>query len=311
MLCCGVPARVTTLAMTLFIAFGAGVSKMRATETKTNNSATAIRVPLEIRRGSALVRVRVNDSQPLAFKLDTGFGVTTIHPELVESLGLKRAGSLTINGIVGREEADWYSGATFDFGGEKYSPRRVAVIPSDARRPRRERDGILGSSFFRRFVVEIDPKEKLVTLRDPGQFNYAGKGEIIPLQFRRDTPIVEATINFPDQSPIVARYEIDSGCDGALCLGHDFVQSNRLDEMTAAHRNGSRSGVGGSVDTHEGRLPEFQLGAQKLTNVSANFFTKGSPADEGLAGHIGLGVLGEFKVIFDYSRRQMILEPLK
>ena len=89
------------------------------------------------------------------------------------------------------------------------------------------------------------------------------------------------------------------------------MKTNRLDELTSPHRNGSRNGVGGSVDTQEGRLPEFQLGAQKLPNVSANFFTKGSPVDEGLAGHIGLGVLREFKVIFDYSRRRMILEPAK
>jgi hypothetical protein len=30
--------------------------------------------------------------------------------------------------------------------------------------------------------------------------------------------------------------------------------------------------------------------------------------DRGLAGHIGLEALRQFKVIFDYSRRQMILE---
>ena len=305
------PARVKTLAMTLLIATGAGVFEMRADTSKTNPPSAAVRVPLEIRHGSALVQARVNDSQLLAFKLDTGFGVTTIHPDLVESLGLKPAGTLTISGIAGKEEANCYSGATFDFGGEKYSPRRVAVIPSDAKRPRRVRDGILGSSFFRRFVVEIDPRAKVVTLRDQEQFNYQGKGEIIPLQFHRDTPIVEATIKFPDQPPLLARYEIDSGCDGALCLGHDFVKTNRLDELKSPRRNGSRSGVGGSVDTHEGRLPLFQLGAQTLTNVAAKFFAEGSPAGEGLAGHIGLGVLREFKVIFDYSRRRMILEPLK
>ncbi|MSU58728.1 MAG: hypothetical protein EXS35_11250 [Pedosphaera sp.] len=283
---------------------------MRAAES-TNQSSPIARLPLEIRRGAALVKARVNDSQPLAFKLDTGFGVTTIHPDLVESLGLKPAGTLTINGIAGTEKANWYSGATFDFGGEKYSPRSVAVIPSDAQRPRRARDGILGSGFFRRFVVEIDPRENTVTLRDPERFNYKGKGEIIPLQFRRDTPIVEATFKFPDQAPVIARYEIDSGCDGALCLGHDFVKTNKLDELTLPRRNGSRTGVGGSVDTHEGRLPQFQLGTQTLTNVSANFFAEGSPAGEGLAGHIGWGVLREFKVIFDYSRRRMILELLK
>ena len=39
-----------------------------------------------------------------------------------------------------------------------------------------------------------------------------------------------------------------------------------------------------------------------------DFFLEGSPVDAGLAGHIGIGALNRFKVIFDYSRRQMILE---
>lgn len=283
--------------------------EMRAAETNPQPSA-AVRLPLEIRRGAALVKARVNGVEPLRFKLDTGFGVTTIHPELVDSLGLIPAGSLTIHGIAGQEKARYYAGATFDFGGAHYSPRRVAVIPSDAQRPRRARDGILGAGFFRRFVVELDSAAKRLTLHEAAAFDYRGPGEIVPLQFHEDTPLVEATIKFPDEPPIVARYEIDSGCDGALCLGHDFVKSNRLDELTASRRNGSRTGVGGSVDTHEGRLPEFRLGAQIHTNVAANFFAAGSPTGEGYAGHIGYGLLREFKVIFDYSRRRMILEPL-
>lgn len=283
---------------------------MRAAEIKTNQAVVA-RLPMEIRRGAAFVMARVNDTPELRFKLDTGFGVTTIHPELVEPLGLKPAGSLTIHGIAGQEKAGYYAGAKFDFGGAEYSPRRVAVIPADARRSRRARDGILGAGFFRRFVVELDAERKLLILREPESFHYSGQGEIIPLRFDPDTPVVEATFRFPDQPPVAARYEIDSGCDGALCLGHDFVKSNRLDELTAPRRNGSRTGVGGSVDTHEGRLPEFRLGSQTLTNVAANFFAEGSPAGAGFAGHIGFGLLREFKVIFDYSRRRMILEPLK
>ena len=283
---------------------------MRAAES-TNQSLPIARIPLEFRHGSALVRVRVNDSKPLAFKLDTGFGVTTIHPELVETLGLKRVGTLTITGIAGKEQAAWLSGATFDFGAATYAPRRVAAIPSDAQHNRRSRDGILGAGFFRKFVVELDPTEQVMTLHDPGQFHYTGKGEIIPLQFRRDTPIVDAAINIPGREPLLARYEIDSGCDGALCLGHDFVKSNRLDAISGRNRAGSRTGVGGSVDTHEGRLPQFQLGSRKLDGVDANFFREGSPVDGDLAGHIGLGVLRQFNVIFDYSRRRMILEPAK
>ena len=73
----------------------------------------------------------------------------------------------------------------------------------------------------------------------------------------------------------------------------------------------SRFGVGGSVDTRHGVLPKFQLGKLTLDDLPANFFLSGSPVDAGLAGHIGMGTLRKFKVILDYSRRRMILEPAK
>jgi hypothetical protein len=64
------------------------------------------------------------------------------------------------------------------------------------------------------------------------------------------------------------------------------------------------------VNTRIGVLPQFQLGAVKMEAVTASFFESGSPVDNGHAGHIGLGLLRRFKVTFDYSRRQMLLEPL-
>lgn len=282
---------------------------MRAADTETNSPSSSVRVPFEFRQGSVIVRARVNATNAeLSFKLDTGFGVTTIHPDLVEPLQLKRAGSLTIIGIAGKEQAGSFTGANFDFGGATYSPRRVAVIPSDAERRRRNRDGILGAGFFRRFVVELDPTSRMMTLHDPGQFQYTGKGEIIPLEFPKDTPIVEAAIHFTNRPPVRARFEIDSGCDGALCLGHDFVEANRLEAAKDSARDDSRYGVGGSVNTRHAQLPQLQLGKLTLDNLPANCFLEGSPVDAGLAGHIGMGVLRRFKVIFDYSRKQMILE---
>ena len=270
--------------------------------------AAGIRLPIEFRRGSLHVPTSVNGSNSLSFKLDTGFGVTTIHPDLVEKLQLKRAGSITIVGIAGEEKAATYEGARFDFGGADYSPRRVTVLPSEAQ-SRRRRDGILGAGFFRRFVVEIDSANRTMTLYDPKDFQYTGKGEVLPLEFRRDTPIVEAAINFTNRESVRAKFEIDSGCDGELCLGHDFVERNKLDD-DSGHAS-SRSGVGGSVDTRHGKLPQFQLGKATLDHLPASFFSEGSPAGEGLAGHIGMGTLRQFKVIFDYSRKQMILESTK
>ena len=47
----------------------------------------------------------------------------------------------------------------------------------------------------------------------------------------------------------------------------------------------------------------------EITKPQTDFFQTGSPVDEPLAGHIGMGALHHYKVILDYSRKQLILEP--
>jgi predicted aspartyl protease len=281
---------------------------LQSAESHSNGFPSTLEFPIEFRQGSPVVQTSLNGSL-LRFKLDTGFGVTTIHPDLVETLQLEPAGTMTIIGIAGEEKALTYGGAKFDFGRMTYSPRRIVAIPSDKQRGRRGRDGILGAGFFRRFVVEIHPLKRTFTLREPKEFSYSGNGRIIPFEFRKDTPIVEAAILSANGGPVRAKFEIDTGCDGDVCLGHDFVEVNKLDGDAESVPTGSRVGVGGNVDTRHARLPPLLLGDLTLDNLTGNFFMEGSPAGEGLAGHIGMGALKRFNVIFDYSRKQMILEP--
>jgi hypothetical protein len=276
---------------------------------QTNQPVALAEVPLKVRSGDLLVETRINGSEPLLLKLDSGFGVTTIHPNRVESLNLERVGHMTIVGIAGEEQADTYSKAVFDFGGATYSPRRIASLPSEARRHWRKRDGILGEGFFRRFVVEIDVGKQKLRLFEPKTFDYHGSGEILPITFKRDTPIIEASITPQGRAAIPGHFEIDTGCDGDLCIGHEFVAANQLLDDGNAGQSDTRRGVGGGAETRTGTLSELRLGKLVVKNPTANFFLEGSPAGEGQAGHIGLGVLERYKMIFDYSRHRLILEP--
>ncbi|HEY0549215.1 MAG TPA: retropepsin-like aspartic protease [Verrucomicrobiae bacterium] len=263
-------------------------------------------IPINTARERIMVPLTLNGSN-VSFKLDTGFSMTMIHPELAASLGLQRAGEITIMGIAGEERAPIYEGGIIDLGGVKYEPRRVAVLNPNA--TRRRIDGILGSGLFRQFVVEIDFAAKRLSLHARTNFSYSGQGEIVPLRFRRGhtTPIVSGTIFTTNGTQVRGEFEIDTGCDSGVCLGHDFVAANRLlaDSET---RGGVKVGVGGGVRTRSGHLPQLQLGNLKIEKADADFFLESSPVDEGLAGHIGMGVFKRFKVIFDYSRQQMILE---
>jgi hypothetical protein len=282
------------------------VAALAAALAQTNAASSFVEIPIKTRNGDLLVEARINHSEPLWFKLDTGFGITMLNPSRVEPLRLERVGKMTIVGIAGEEEAATYRGAVFDFGGLSYEPRRVAVLPSEAGRRWRKRDGILGAGFFRRFVVEIDADKERVRLFEPGPFTYTGSGEILPLEFKQDTPIVEATLVPPGADPIQGRFEIDTGCDDCVCLGHDFVAAHRL--LESRNASDTRRGIGGSAEIRPGLLAELRLGKLVVKNPSANFFVEGSPAGDGQAGHIGLGALQRFRMIFDYSRRRLILE---
>jgi hypothetical protein len=277
-------------------------------EGKSTNS---VIVPIEGRRGRTMIRARVNDSEPLLFLVDSGFAINMISPEKAEALQLRRAGKITIVGVAGEERADTYEGVVFDFGsGFTYSARRVASLPSHSSRLVR-RDGVLGAGLYRQFIVEVDPAAKHLVLHRPDAFEYKGPGEIVPLKFRKSTPIMTASIVIPGQAPIQGEYEVDTGCDGGLCLGRDFVERTELEEKLEPGKKSARTGVGGEKKTHSVRLPQLQIGKLIVERPSADLFEEGSPVDAGLAGHIGMEVWRQFRVIFDYSHRRLIMEPLK
>lgn len=265
-------------------------------------------VPIKIHRGRVVIPARINGTNQSSFLLDSGCTITTLHPDLVDELGLTASGDVRINGIAGEERGSTYRGLVFEIGTLSYTPSRVASIPSERNQSRRRSDGVLGSGFLRRFVVEIEPKSKLLRLHSPTNFNYKGRGEILTFTFKKEVPVVKATILLPGKDPIEGEFEIDTGCDSGLCLGNSFVKRTALLDSSKTEAD-KKFGIGGSVSTRSGSLPLVRLGKLDIKDAQTDFFLDGSPVDEPLAGHIGMGVLKNYKVIFDYSRKQLILEP--
>lgn len=269
------------------------------------NSAT---LSYQLQRGHIMVPARMNGSNALSLLLDTGYDMTMLHPDHVEAAALKRTGRITIVGIAGEEPAGVFEGPSFDFSGVIWKPRRVAALSANNPGRARRRDGVLGSGFFRRFVVEVDSRARTLTLHEPGSYTYSGPGEVLPFTFKNSTPVVEAVIRLPDQSEVRAQLEVDTGCDGAICVGKHFVEAHQLAPTNSPDRTAGRVGVGGSTRTRSGHLPQLRLGKLAIEKPPASFFLEGSPVDAPLAGHIGWELLRDFKVIFDYSRKRMILE---
>jgi len=307
------PHRRTRIAASLLLLLivmppaGVPAADPAAAVVSSGPTTNGVIIPFEYRRGHVLIPGTVAGTN-LQFILDTGYSLTMLPPGLGDTLQLRRTGHVTIVGIAGEEEAGVFDGPQFDFKGLSWSSRRVAAFPPSENGRGRRREGILGSGFFRRFVVVIDQNARQIELADPGNFNYSGNGEIVPLKFRRgsSTPIITATVTASSNLVVSSEFELDTGCDSCLCLGSEFSTTNHL--IPQDSRSSSRSGVGGGTRTRAGRLASLRLGQFQVERPSTEFFIEGSPAGTGLAGHIGLEALRDFRAIFDYSRQRLILE---
>lgn len=263
-------------------------------------------LPIQFKHNRAHISGVIKE-QALTFMLDTGCGVTSLHPELIDELMLMAGRRLKMVGIAGEEWADTFRGVSIRFGEMDFKPRYVVSVPSERNESRRRRDGVLGEGFFKNYVVEIDSREKKLRLYAPTNYVYSGNGEVIPLMFKSETPSVEAAVVLPNREPITREFEIDTGCDSGLCLGADFVKGEKLLEALET-RSSAKFGIGGSVETHDGSIPVLRLGKIDVTKPQTDFFKDGSPVDAPAVGHIGMGVWHRYKTIFDYTRKRMILE---
>src|SRR5688572_23173900 len=132
--------RQKVLALMVMLLGVAGVPDARPADPVT--------LPAKFHQGRILLPAEVEGAGPLSLMLDTAYTITTLHPSVIDRLGVQPSGSVRLNGIAGEERARTYRGIVFSFGGMNYAPSRVASLPSE-RDQRRRRDGIVGSGFFR------------------------------------------------------------------------------------------------------------------------------------------------------------------
>ena len=230
---------------------------------------------------------------------------------------MKLQGHLTLEGGAGpgAYEAARTRGVSISLGDLKFTDRSANVIALSSLEALagRSLDGLVGLDLFTRYVVEIDYLGRVVRLYDPQTYNYSGVGESIPLTLRDGHLFVPAKIEMPGGPRLDRQFVVDTG--GALVtlvLTTPFAQSNNLpgpNPRTILDR--SLAGLGGETRVLVSRATSFTLGnlsvREPIIYVSQD--RGGALASSDFAGLIGGEILRKFKVIFDYARGRLILEP--
>ena len=272
-----------------------------------------VRFPFELSGNMIFLPVRVNGSKPLSFGLDSGAYLSVINTPIAEQLRLKTSGRSVGFGAGGQVPSLDLPDVTLDISGAMLKDLDLSAMAlgSIENSLGRAMDGILGAEFFKRYVVEVDYEKREITLYEPADYVYSGRGESLPLTFYHNHPYVRATISLPGIDPVEGEFVIDAGSNYPVILLPSFVERNRLRESLKPAVTTFGRGVGGEIRMPIGRATTLHLGNLKLDHPVTAFPENGWFGERGKAGNIGSAVLRRFKVIFDYSRARMILEPNK
>ena len=268
-------------------------------------------IPFDFSDGALVVRVRVNNSQPLKFFFDTGAGISVVSPKQAARLHLRTADSLKVTGTGGTVNGTVAMGVSLRLPGVTVRNQNVAVFSLDDF-PCEARDitGIIGYDFIKEFVVEIDYEASVIRLFEPRGYEYTGRGDLFPLTIAR-TPRVRAGVKVPGRASVEGLFEIDTGHEGTLVINSPFVNRHKLLDALNDQIPANGRGVGG-VSTRAGaRLESLQLGPYTIGSpvVALSLETEGALAATDNDGPIGNEILQRFKMTLDYSRRRMWLEP--
>lgn len=274
-------------------------------------------VPFETSSNLVIMKASVNNSKPLAFILDTGASGTVISETTAKDLGLKLEGEADASVQGGTIEAAFVKNAALRLSKDVALPDlTLAVIRLSGLEAGTGRriDGILGYEIFDRYVVEIDYASRLVKFYEPPGYNYGGRGKTIPVSIEDNTPFAPAEVSPSLKKSFPGKFLINTGLTGTLAFNSPFVTEHKLLELVQNTKTITFGSIlAGRSAGRVGRISGLRFGGFSIPKPVASFSQDAAGADSDVqyAGMIGSEVLRRFKLIVDYSRKQIILEPNK
>lgn len=265
-----------------------------------------VEIPIELHGNTPLVQVYVNGQGPLWFELDTGFGGDVLDANRARALGLEVGTPEKVPAPGGTIERSFVHDVRLRVGGVDLPPQTLLAIPLEHLAPffGHPVDGVLSYDFIRRFVVEIDYAAARLRLYDPQTYQYAGRGEVLPISFLGQAPYVLASVLQPGREPVQGRFEIDTGSLDALNLNTPFAEANKLFPPEQKMFQVRGMSLGGETQGVITRVEALRLGHFTIPKPVTSAVTD----DVDRAGQISAEILRRFKLILDYSHQRVILE---
>lgn len=262
--------------------------------------------------GVVIVQATIDDCpDTLNFVLDTGSGGISLDSTLVHDLGLiPEESNVRIRGVAGirtvgflRNRSLHFPGLTtdsLDFHINDYSFLSMVYGLNV--------DGVIGYSFFSRYIISINYDTNLIDVHSPGTFKYPRGGTMLK-PFLKRLPIHQASIK--DRHAIRPRMLHDIGAGVCLMLSKEFVEDSTVFKHHKKYRKKEGHGLGGKITMDLTTIREVKIGPYRFKHVPTLVFDDQFDITSYpyLGGLLGNDLLRRFNVIYNYAERQIYIKP--
>ncbi len=234
---------------------------------------TASVTPRFVQHALIVIPVRINQSGPFDFMVDTGSQVTVIDPSLAAELSLKAQGRVGLVSVASFAQASATVLDTLE-ADSKVVEKSPAIVQDlrqiQAADPRIR--GVLGESFLAHFDLLVDYGHKLLCLDETSAMRDSVRGERIPL-VRPQHPedelsfmerlVISVRLSETGKQPILL--QLDSGSDGPIL----YPGSRRLEVQALVHSAALQGGSATGAQRAFAVVPpqNIQIGNRILSRI--------------------------------------------
>ena len=169
-------------------------------------------------------------------------------------------------------------------------------------------DGMIGDSFYKRYIVRIDYDSNEMYVYSKGDFKYPKGGFALKPTF---SILPTEWAGIQDVREVKARFFFDTGAGLCVLLNSDFIGDSSILSPEKKPFPIQAHGLGGKVIMHVTTIKEFKLGPYRFRNLPAHIFDDvyNITSYPYIAGLIGNDVLRRFNIILNYDKRIFYLSP--
>jgi hypothetical protein len=262
----------------------------------------------ELIGGVILVKAKLNDSpEDLNFILDTGSGAISLDSVTAANNKIpQKPSGKTVRGIAGIKEVDYSPNNTLTIHGLKIDSLDFYINDYEILSGVYgiKIDGIIGYSFFKRYIVKVNFDSSKIGIFSIGNIKYPKHGTILHPKFSA-LPIQRLYLQ--DKREINGNLYVDTGAGLCLLLSKQFESDSSFLSFKRKPVSVQVQGLGGKKRLLLTVIKKFKIGPYQFRKVPTTILDDefNALSYPSIIGLIGNDLLRRFNLVINYASREI------